>query len=83
LVQAGFGVSAKNFKKSVDRNRIKRLTREAYRLQKEIIYIPVNQKNRQLALFVIYTGKELPDYNTVRDKIGLTLQRLVKETSQH
>ena len=33
----GTGVSAKNFKKAVDRNRIKRLTREAWRLQKNEI----------------------------------------------
>src|ERR1043166_5363776 len=33
-LQFGAAVSAKNFKRAVDRNRIKRLTREAYRLQK-------------------------------------------------
>jgi ribonuclease P protein component len=36
-VQFGVGVSAKNFKKAVDRNRIKRLTRKAWRLQKNEI----------------------------------------------
>ena len=34
LVQIGVTVSKRNFKKAVDRNRIKRLFREAYRLQK-------------------------------------------------
>jgi ribonuclease P protein component len=31
-LQFGVGVSNKNFKKAVDRNRVKRLTREAWRL---------------------------------------------------
>jgi ribonuclease P protein component len=35
-IKAGFTVSSKNFPRAVDRNRIKRLTREGYRLQKKI-----------------------------------------------
>jgi ribonuclease P protein component len=78
-VQLGIGVSVRNFKKAVDRNRIKRLMRESYRLQKGILYNTMKEKNQQLAVFFIYTGKELPDYKTVHEKIGVTLQRLIKE----
>jgi ribonuclease P protein component len=78
-IQFSVGVSARNFKKAVDRNRIKRLTREAYRLQKGFLYTKMKERNQQLAVFFIYTGKELPDYKTVHEKIGLTLQRLIKE----
>jgi ribonuclease P protein component len=80
-VQAGVGVSARNFKKAVDRNRIKRLMREAYRLQKETVYTFIKERSRQLAIFIIYTGKDLPDHKIVSEKIGLTLQRLRKEIS--
>ena len=74
---AGFGASAKNFKKAVNRNRIKRLTREAYRLQKSELYETLEKHNSQLALFFIYTGKEIPLYTLVKEKMGIILQRLI------
>jgi len=79
ILQCGVGVSSKIFKKAVDRNRIKRLIREAYRLQKFFLHDALKEKNLQLALFIIYTGKELPDYKMVSDKIDLILHRITKE----
>jgi ribonuclease P protein component len=80
-LQAGFGVSSRHFKKAVDRNRIKRLSREAYRLQKQPLSQRLQEKGRCLAVFFIYTGKDLPDYATVTHKIGVLLQKLIKEIS--
>ena len=77
--QAGFGAGSRHFKKAVDRNRIKRLSREAYRLQKQPLMEALAEKERSMALFFIYTGKELPDHGTVKAKIGVLLQKLIKE----
>ncbi len=75
-LQFGVGVSSKHFKKAVDRNRIKRLTREVYRLQKNDLKQKLKLNGGQLNLFVIYTSKEMPDYNLVKDKLALALKKL-------
>jgi ribonuclease P protein component len=80
-LQAGFGASSRNFKKAVDRNRIKRLGREAYRLQKGSLLDQLTKKGYSMAVFFVFIGRELPDYPTVSAKIGVALQKLVKETA--
>jgi ribonuclease P protein component len=75
-VQAGVGVSARNFRKAVDRNRIKRLLRECYRLNKLPLYATVEQKNKRIALFFLYTGKELPAYSLLEEKMKLAITKL-------
>ena len=80
-VQAGFGAGSRHFKRAVDRNRIKRLSREAYRLQKQELISRLESKGSHLAVFFIYTGKDLPDQATVTQKIGVILQKLIKEIS--
>src|SRR5450631_2205140 len=58
-IKAGFTVSSKNFPRAVDRNRIKRLCRESYRLQKRELETEVLKNKCLLHLFFIYTGKEI------------------------
>jgi ribonuclease P protein component len=75
-VQAGVGVSARNFRKAVDRNRIKRLLRECYRLNKLPLYTTVKQKNKSIAVFFLYIAKELPEYSLLEEKMKLALTKL-------
>jgi ribonuclease P protein component len=72
----GVAVGTRNFKKAVDRNRIKRLIREAWRLQKNELQQKLKQENKQLHVFFIFTGKEVPDYKLISEKTGVALQKL-------
>ncbi len=76
LLQAGVSVGSKRFKKSVDRNRIKRLMRESYRLQKQPLYDQLCKSNIRLVLFFIYIGSEMPEYAIVFAKMNSLLARL-------
>jgi ribonuclease P protein component len=78
----GIGVSSKNFKRAVDRNRVKRLTREAWRLQKNELKEKTKAAQMQLNVFFIYTGKELPDFKTVKDKVAVALKKLADKIDE-
>ena len=72
-VQAAFSVSKKVFKKAVVRNLLKRRMREAYRLNKNALYL--NSGERQLAVFFIYIGKEITEYK----QIEIAMQKALKK----
>ncbi|WP_298546934.1 ribonuclease P protein component [uncultured Aquimarina sp.] len=73
-IQAGVSVSKRNFKKAVDRNRIKRLLRESYRKNK---YLVSNNTTHQFAFMFLYTGKEMPDYILIESKIKEIIQKFI------
>jgi ribonuclease P protein component len=77
-LQAAFSVSKKYFKKATDRNRIKRLMREAWRLQKNSLAAALKAKEKSMVVFIIFSGNELPQYNLVFEKNTAFINRLLK-----
>lgn len=80
-IKAGVGVSARHFKKAVDRNRIKRLLREAYRLEKKVLHDHVLNNQQNIAVFFLCIDKQLPDYVLLREKMKAALEKLVERLS--
>ena len=76
-------VSKKKFKKAVDRNRIKRLLKEAYRINKKELISALNEKELELHFFLVYLNNKLPEYHSLEDKIKIALERLIKEINNH
>ena len=75
--QAGFSVPKRNFKLAVDRNRIKRLMRECYRLQKHIVYDTIDQP---YIFMISYLGREEWKYDELFLKMEKLLTLFVSET---
>jgi ribonuclease P protein component len=77
-LQTGVSASKRNFKKAVDRNRIKRLIREAYRLQKPTLENHLIQNNQKLSIFLMHVGKEMPEYEQLMESTEKIIKRIVK-----
>jgi ribonuclease P protein component len=77
-IKAAFTVSSKNFPRAVDRNRIKRLSRECYRLQKKELETKVHKNKNLLHLFFIYTGKGILSYEEISVRLKQVLDKLIQ-----
>lgn len=73
--EVGFSVPKRHFKKAVDRNYIKRLLRENYRLNKNLLE---NLPAPSYGLMLVYTGKEIPDFTTLQRSYRKLIALFVK-----
>ena len=71
-----------NFHKAVDRNLVRRRMREAYRLNKQLLYDNLAGTSIQLYFSITYTSKEIVPYDQIETKIILLLQRLIEENEK-
>lgn len=81
LVQVLVSVSKRHLKRAVDRNRTKRQIREAYRLNKGVIYDAITagkHQERKMSMAFIWLADSLSDSNTVEQ----SMRRLIAKISE-
>ena len=71
-IKVTFSVPKRNFKLAVDRNRIKRLIREAYRLNKHTLF---NNLEGNYVMMFIYTDKVERSYDDIEKKMITILEK--------
>ena len=75
-LRIAISVPKRRIRKAVDRNRIKRLIREAFRLQKKELTLFLKEKKQSVDVLLVYTGDLNITFTLIQGKIMLILQRL-------
>lgn len=70
-------VPKKRFKRAVKRNRLKRLMRESYRLNKHELIEILNEKQLQIHVAFNYVSDDVLDFVAVEKKMKIAIQRLI------
>ena len=74
-IKSSFSVPKRNFKKAVDRNRIKRLIKEAYRLEKKNLFKTLSFNS---VFMITFLGKKEPTFSETQKKIGELLKLFIE-----
>lgn len=75
--QVVINVAKKRYKRAVDRNLIKRRSREAYRLLKEKeLYTLLDDVDQLLLLSIQFVGKKIYEFSFLEKKLNLVFKRL-------
>ncbi len=77
LFKTGVSVSKKHFKRAVDRNRIKRLLRESFRLNKARYFDNISTPH---AFMILYIGKEIPTLTQLENKMDQLFDKFSKKS---
>lgn len=80
-VQVLITVSKRHFHHAVDRNRVKRQIREAYRIEKELLIQAVGPLQKSMLVSFIWQDDKLWDTNDVHQRVQRLITRVVEKIS--
>lgn len=73
----------RQFKRAHDRNYVKRLLKEILRREKQPLEDFLNEREKQLALMIVYTNKEILTYAELEKSVRKLVTRLMAELSEN
>jgi ribonuclease P protein component len=76
-VKVLISIPKKKIRQAVDRNKLKRLIREAYRLNKTEFFAAFNDKNLHLYMAITYVSDKEADFSLIQEKIRSALSRIL------
>lgn len=77
----GFSIPKKRFRRAHDRNRIRRLLKEAWRLQKLPLYEVISDQH-QLHCFMVYTSSEMLTFDQALRAVSGILKKLQQKVAE-
>ena len=77
--QIMISIPKRNIAKANQRNLLKRLVREAYRKQKQILYKALSKQEKQIIFAIIYLKSNIIKNKEVELEINVVLNRLIKQ----
>lgn len=77
--QIVFSAPKRTFRKAVQRNRIKRICKESFRLQRSSLDQYLEKQNKQLALFLVYTPREELSVKQLEGKTKKLIDKIITQ----
>ncbi len=75
-VQSAVSVAKRKFKRAVHRNLLKRRMREAFRLNKFVLYEHLRNSNKQIALLIVYSDVKILQYKYIEQAMTEIIAKL-------